>query len=139
MSEMLALPMVSDCIKRGDNIDDCGVSRTITSMSRLGCTHPPDNARFWGHLQPKDQARCSFQKPTELSLVPAATETVVCARWLVHQGEACGRNSINFPPDNNVTWRRWLFAIRAQRHRSAEATPPYGTCIITRWSAPGCY
>lgn len=62
MSEMLALPMVSDCIKRGNNIDDCGVSRTITSMSRLGCTHPPDNARFWGHLQPKDQARCSFQK-----------------------------------------------------------------------------
>lgn len=52
MSEMLALPMVSDCIKRGDNIDDCGVSRTITSMSRLGCTHPPDNARFWGRLQP---------------------------------------------------------------------------------------
>lgn len=63
MSEMLALPMVSDCIKRGDNIDDCGVSRTITSMSRLGCTHPPDNARFWGRLQPKDQARCSFQRP----------------------------------------------------------------------------
>lgn len=86
----------------------------------------PPMRGFGAIFSPRTRLNAPFIDPAELSLVPAATETVVGDGSSTRVRHAVAMPSA-FHADNNVTWRRWLFAIRAQRHRSAEATPPYGT------------
>lgn len=137
MSEMCALPMSRIASNGGTLLtmwrprNNSFHEQTLVHPS----THPPlllgpTSVAGPGTMLPSTN-------PTQLSFVPVAAETVV--------GEGSPtrvRRAVAMPSTFsmvNMTWRCWLAVIRAQRHRSAEATPPYGTCITARWSAPDCY
>ena len=63
MSEMHALPVVLNCIKRWDIMDDVApLLKWNNSFQEQTPVRPTTSVRYWGHLQSTDQTLCSLEE-----------------------------------------------------------------------------